>query len=86
MFTDGGYSFHIYANDHEPPLGHLIGNGYDIRIGQNGKPTDDGVRLTSAQQGIVDNNIKKIRSSLRAKMAEHNRNHPKDPKTGLRCR
>ncbi|MEU8001236.1 polymorphic toxin-type HINT domain-containing protein [Catellatospora sp. NPDC049111] len=79
-----GMSISIYANDHWPPHAHLKGNGFDIRIGQNGKPVNKGVVLTSAQEKFVKDNLKTLRNSMRAKMAEYNKNHPKDPVTGKR--
>jgi RHS repeat-associated protein len=85
MFRDGPYTFEIYANDHVPPHGHLKAEGVDIQIGQNGKPVDSGVELTRAQRRVVERNLATIRDSLRRKMAEYNRNHPKDPVTGKRC-
>jgi len=71
IFRSGNTVFQIYANDHGPPHGHLKGPGYDIQIGQNGKPIDPDVQLTSAQQKIVDENLGTIRSSIGAKMAEY---------------
>jgi hypothetical protein len=79
-----GMTISIYANDHAPPHAHLKGNGFDIRIGQNGKPIGEGVTLTGRQQEFVDANITTLRDTMRAKMAEFDRNHPKDPVTGKR--
>ncbi|MBW5251788.1 Teneurin-1 [Streptomyces sp. P01-B04] len=85
IFRSGDYIFQIYANDHPDPHGHLKGKGYNIQIGQNGKPLSGNPELTSAQQKIVDANKGLIRRSIKKKMAEYNRNHPKDPETGERC-
>lgn len=85
IFRSGDYIFQIYANDHPDPQGHLKGKGYNIQIGQNGKPLPGNPELTSAQQEIVDANKGLIRRSTGKKMAEYNRNHPKDPATGERC-
>jgi hypothetical protein len=85
VFREAGYVFQIYANDHDPH-GHLKGKGYDIRIGQNGKPLKGEPELNSSQQKLVEKYKSQIRSGLKKKMAEYNRNHPKDPETGERAR
>jgi hypothetical protein len=69
IFRSGSYSFQIYSNDHGPGHGHLKGNGYDIQLGQNGKPLDPNITLTKEQQQIVDDNIQTIRKSVGARMA-----------------
>ena len=70
IFRSGKYTFQIYSNDHGPGHGHLKGDGYDIQLGQNGKPLDPNVTLTREQQKIVDDNIQTIRKSVGARMAE----------------
>src|SRR6266496_1552990 len=47
-----------------PPHGHLKGNGYDIPLGQNGKPLDPDVELNGTQQKIVDDNIHRRSQSV----------------------
>lgn len=69
-----GMTIQIYANDHGPPHAHLKGKGFDIQIGQNGKPLDSDVELNSRQQGFVDDNIGTIRGRIGAKMREYRLN------------
>jgi hypothetical protein len=69
IFRSGQYTFQIYSNDHGPSHGHLKGDGYDIQLGQNGKPLDPNVTLTREQQKIVDENLGTIRSSIGDRMA-----------------
>lgn len=86
IFEEGGYVFQIYANDKHEPHGHLKGKGYNIRIGQNGKPLKGQPELNRAQQKLMDKYKSLIRSSLKKKMAEFNRNHPKgEDSTRPRC-
>jgi RHS repeat-associated protein len=69
-----GMTIQIYANDHGPAHAHLKGNGFDIQIGQNGKPLDPDTQLNSRQQQFVDDNIKTIRGRIGAKMREYRLN------------
>jgi len=69
-----GMTIQIYANDHGPPHAHLKGRGFDIQIGQNGKPVHADVELNSRQQKFVNDNLKTIRNKIGAKMAEYKRN------------
>ncbi|WP_212826971.1 RHS repeat-associated core domain-containing protein [Catellatospora sp. TT07R-123] len=69
-----GMTIQIYANDHGPAHAHLKGQGFDIQIGQNGKPLDENIQLNSRQQAFVDDNIKTIRGRIGAKMREHRLN------------
>jgi hypothetical protein len=62
-----GIEISIYANDHAPHHAHLKGRGFDIRIGQNGKPLDPNVQLNRAQQDFVDSNLSRLRSQLKKK-------------------
>ncbi|UQU65996.1 hypothetical protein COUCH_06750 [Couchioplanes caeruleus] len=70
IVSRGTMKVQIYANDHGPPHAHLKDGRSDIQIGQNGKPLDRDVTLNSRQQAFVDENIKTIRGSIKAKMRE----------------
>ncbi|MBO3744959.1 hypothetical protein J5X84_02690 [Streptosporangiaceae bacterium NEAU-GS5] len=74
LFRSGKYVFQIYANDHGPAHGHLKGKGFDIQIGQNGKPLDKDVVLNAEQKRILDQYRSLIRSTLKKKMAEYRKN------------
>jgi hypothetical protein len=74
VFRDRGYVFQIYSNDHGPPHGHLKGEGYDIQLGQNGKPLDPDITLTRGQQQIVDDHIGEIRLSIGDSMKAYKAN------------
>lgn len=74
IFRSGKYVFQIYSGDHGPPHGHLKGYGFDIKIGQNGKPVNPNVSLTREQQRIVNDHLRTIRKSIRARMAEYRAN------------
>ncbi|MCA5892534.1 hypothetical protein LEP48_04095 [Isoptericola sp. NEAU-Y5] len=77
VFRDGAYRFQIFSNDHAPAHGHLQGpgiKGHGIQIGQNGKPLDPNIELNSAQQRVVDSNLKAIRSSIRGYMSWYKQN------------
>jgi len=77
IFRDGPYRFQIYANDHGPGHGHLIGPGIGgdgIQIGQNGKPLNPDVQLTKAQQQVIDNNLGTIRTAIGKRMAAFRQN------------
>ncbi|MBO0609208.1 RHS repeat-associated core domain-containing protein [Myceligenerans salitolerans] len=77
VFRDGAYRFQIFSNDHAPAHGHLQGpgiKGHGIQIGQNGKPLDPNIKLTSAQQKVIDNNLRTIRNSIRNYMKWYKQN------------
>lgn len=77
VFRDGKYKFQIFSNDHGPAHGHLQGpgiKGHGIQLGQNGKPLDPNVTLTSEQQAVIDRNLPKIRKSIRNYMKWHRGN------------
>ncbi|WP_305039434.1 RHS repeat-associated core domain-containing protein, partial [Frankia sp. Cj5] len=58
----------IHTRDHPPPHAHVIGRGDETRIGQNGKPILDDPKLSSEQQKVINENIGKIRGSIRESM------------------
>jgi hypothetical protein len=77
IFRDGPYRFQIYANDHGPAHGHLIGPGIGgdgIQIGQNGKPLKANIELTRAQQQVIDDNLGTIRTAIGKRMAAFRQN------------
>ncbi len=74
IFRAGKYVFQIYSDDHGPPHGHLKGNGFDIQIGQNGKPLSADTTLTRDQQNIIDDNLGTIRDSIGKRMAAYKLN------------
>ncbi|WP_344474438.1 hypothetical protein [Nonomuraea monospora] len=76
VFRSGKYEFVIFANDHGPAHGHLRGKGFNIQIGQNGKPVGRDVVLTAEQEKIIEKYRSLIRSSLKKKMKEYRKNNP----------
>jgi hypothetical protein len=77
VFRSGSYRFQIYSNDHGPAHGHLLGPGIGgdgIQIGQNGKPLNPNVKLTPAQQNVIDENLGTIRNAIGKYMAWYRSN------------
>ncbi|WP_110930290.1 RHS repeat-associated core domain-containing protein [Paenibacillus bouchesdurhonensis] len=68
-----GYIEHYYrSGDHAPPHVHVVDNKKNVvRVGQNGKPLDGEPELNRAQQMLVTQYKKEIRSSVSQIMKWH---------------